>query len=160
MSCVAVWSRRKLVQWNVIVLYPFCVRATLHVPVKSLPPNPSAIHNSLYCNNMKSSQWGQKGQAQNNSVIFVQVTKCYIDKTLVSGIPVTSVSWGSVTTKSRVSEHCYNIVMGCHVAHITSTDTLLFNSPLNKCFRIVALPVKTTKMLFLSKICCWFKSKV
>ena len=84
MASVALWSSRKLVQWNVIVLYPFCVRATLHVPVKSLPPNPSAIHNSLYCNNMKSSQWGQKGQAQNNSVIFVQVTKCYIDKTLVS----------------------------------------------------------------------------
>ena len=104
---------------------------------------------------------GPQGQAQNNSVIFVQVTKCYIDKTLVSGIPVTSVSWGSVTTKSRVSEHCYNIVIGCHVAHITSTDTLLFNSLLNKCFRVVALPpVKTTKMLFLSKICCWFKSKV
>ena len=36
MACVAVLSCRKLVQWNVIVLYPFCVRATFHVPVKSL----------------------------------------------------------------------------------------------------------------------------
>ena len=44
------------------------------------------------------------------------------------GIPVTSVSWGGVTTKSRVSAHCYNNVMGCHVAHITSTDTLLFTT--------------------------------
>ena len=34
--CVAVWSSSKLVQWNVIVLYLFCVRASFHVPVKSL----------------------------------------------------------------------------------------------------------------------------
>ena len=34
--CVAVWNSRKLVQWNVIVLYPFCARASKYVPAESL----------------------------------------------------------------------------------------------------------------------------
>ena len=49
MACLAVWSSRKLVQWNVIVLYPFCVWATLHVPVKSLLYIPKPFRHMHMC---------------------------------------------------------------------------------------------------------------
>ena len=58
--CVAVGSSRKLVQWNVIVLYLFCVWASFHVPVKSLVVTllvPYFFRTRIFCKSLTSQDW-------------------------------------------------------------------------------------------------------